>query len=244
MNQPASARPLALAVALLTLGTGCNGLLGMEDVSVDGPEDGAAAGGDVATSPGGLGAVAPTTTLNCAFKPTDPGVGPQKQLPLTLAWKGYAVGSNDVETIVAGDFYDCNGSKGIDVVVYEMAKFFCGACEQDAKTLEQRLATWRAEGLGVAWVTVLVSAPDGASPATTEGAKIWREKHGFQNVHVVADPSYQLLPPGKQSFGTPSFVVVDPRTQTVVKWQEGLAMGPGGQDETIVAVAKKNAGTP
>lgn len=231
-----SALQVAVLVSALGFVVGCNHLVGTDDVSVDGAADGDGAG-DPGATPGGLSAYAPTTPLNCNYQPATLGVDANKQLPPTLKWQGYAPGSDEVGSLSAMHFFDCNGSKGIDVVVFEMAKFFCGACEQDAKTLESRLAKWRDEGLHVEWVTALVTAPDGQSPATTEGAKIWRDKFGLKSVHVVADPGYQLLPSGKSSFGTPSYVIVDPRTHTVVKWQEGF----GGQDETIEATAKKNA---
>jgi hypothetical protein len=224
-----------LSLALSLSAFGCNTLVGTDEVTVDAPAEGTTSG-----VTGGASAVVPMTPLNCSYAPKEPGVGEGKQLPTTLTWKGYAPGSDEVGEVRAADFFDCNGSKGIHVVVYEMAKFFCGSCEEDAKTLEKRLAAWRAEGLNVQWVTTLVTAADGQSPPNVDGAKVWRDKHKLESVHVVADPGYQLLPPGKQGFGTPSFVIVDPRTQTVVAWREGL----GGQDGIIEATAKKNADAP
>jgi len=228
-------RALWFAVFVVPGASGCNTLVGSDEVTVDAPAEGSGS----ATS-GGATAIVPTVPLNCSHAPGEPGVGEGKQLPTTLFWKGYAPGTDEAGVVRAADLFDCNGSKGIDVVVYEMAKFFCGSCEQDAKTLESRLAGWRAEGLNVQWVTTLVTSTDGQSPPNVEGAKVWRDKFKLESVHVVADPGYQLLPPGKQGFGTPSFVVVDPRTQTVVAWQEGL----GGQDGIIESTAKKNAAAP
>jgi hypothetical protein len=223
----------ALSVSLF----GCNGLSGASDVSIDGtlsPTGGSDAGAN------GAHAALPTTTLNCAYAPTDPGVTEGKQMPSSLSWQGYVAGNDAVVTLNATDLYDCDGSKGVDVVVYEMAKFFCGSCEQDAATVEGRLAAWRAKGYGVEWVTTLVTGTDGQSPANVEAAKVWRDKHAFSTVHVMADPGYKLLPPGKSSFGTPSYVIVDPRTQSVVAWMEGL----GGQDPVIEATAAKNSALP
>ncbi|MBM4377043.1 MAG: hypothetical protein FJ095_18325 [Deltaproteobacteria bacterium] len=231
------ARLVFVASSLFPL-VGCNTLVGTDEVAVDGGDDEGDAGSEASGANGGLSAIAPTTPLNCSFQPTSPGVAENKELPLSLQWQGYAPGSDEVGSVSAADFFDCNGSKGVHVVVYEMAKFFCGACEQDAKSLEARLAKWRAEGLSVVWVTALVTAPDGQGKATTEGAKIWRDKFALEHVHVVADPGYQLLPSGKGTFGTPSFVIVDPRTQKVVKWLEGA----GAHDAAIESLAQKNAG--
>lgn len=213
--------------------SGCNGLVGTDEVTVDADPD--ANGGTQLGSD--APAVVPTSSLNCSFIPDEPGVGKGKQFPTTLSWKGYAAGALEPGELHAAQLYDCDGSKGIHVVVYELAKFFCGSCEQDAKTLEKRLGAWQDEGLHVEWVTALVTGPDGQSAPSVEGAQVWREKFNFSRVHVVADPGYQLLPPGKSGFGTPSFVIVDPRTQEVVDWREGL----GGQDALIVETAKKNA---
>lgn len=227
-----SVSPLA-ALALGLAATGCNSLAGSDDIEL---------GSAAEASEDAIKAIAPLAPLNCVYEPADVGVSDGQQLATSLEWQGYAPGSDEVTTVHAMDFYDCNGSKNVDVVVFEMAKFNCGACEQDAATLESRLAAWRAKGYDVEWVTTLVTGVNGSGPASPDAAKVWRDQHAFTTVNVVADTSYQLLPPGKNSFGTPSFVIVDPRTQTVVKWQEGLVTGPGGHDSIIESLAAKNSG--
>jgi hypothetical protein len=105
--------------------------------------------------------------------------------------------------------------------------------------LEQKINVWKAQGLNVAWVTLLVDNPDNSKPPTDVGAKQWRDQHGLDSVYVAADPTTSMVPSGTTSFGTPMFNVVDPRTMEVVKHQ----MGSGGTVESkIEEIAKKNAG--
>jgi hypothetical protein len=104
------------------------------------------------------------------------------------------------------------------------------------------LAEWRAQGLNVQWVDLIVSGTNGSGKGTPESARAWMEKFKFTTVNVVADPQYQLIKPGMTSIGTPSFIIVDPRTMKVVKWQEGVApdSAPGNQHSVIENLAKKN----
>ncbi len=104
------------------------------------------------------------------------------------------------------------------------------------------MAGWRAQGLNIEWVDVIVTDTDGVHPPKPSSAQAWRDKHNFKHVTVVADASGSLLPPGTTSYGTPSFVVVDPRTQKVVMWSQG-AVGPDGDVHKVAeALAKQNAG--
>lgn len=84
----------------------------------------------------------------------------------------------------------------------------------------------------------MISNTTGGGMADVNAAKVWRDKHNFKNSWVVADPGFSLVPPNKTSIGTPTFVVVDPRTQTVVDWYEGTFPDP---HKVAADLAKKNA---
>ena len=77
--------------------------------------------------------------------------------------------------------------------------------------LEQKINVWKAQGLNVAWVTLLVDNPDNSKPPTEDGAKQWRDQFGLNSVYVAPDASTSMVPAGTTKFGTPMFTVVDPR---------------------------------
>ena len=101
--------------------------------------------------------------------------------------------------------------------------------------------SWKAQGLHIKWVTLMVNDPGGVKPATAAGAKSWRDTYGLNSVYVAPEPGkVSMLPPGMSSFGTPMFTVVDPRTMTVILSQQGA----GGHRDKIEALAHKNAAEP
>ncbi len=104
------------------------------------------------------------------------------------------------------------------------------------------MAAWKQQGLNIAWVDLVVSNTNGGGTADVHAAQVWMQKHNFKNVYVMADPGYKLIPPGKTSIGTPSFVIVDPRTQQVTTWQEGAypESAPNNQHKVVEKLAIKN----
>ncbi len=103
---------------------GCKILIGSGDIDTQGG-DGSKAGraatpDDVAGGP---------IAFNCAYAP-DPGstgVAKGKFLPSGISWQGFKPGTVDFTNAITfntTDVYDCNGSKGIHAVVFEVVKFF------------------------------------------------------------------------------------------------------------------------
>jgi hypothetical protein len=104
------------------LSTGCNTLIvGDEDIALDGA---AVQTGNKAI-PGSPDNVAgPMLAVNCAYTPTTVGVAEKQQLPATLKYDGFVMGSDNMGVVHATDMYDCNGTKGIHAIVYDLSKFF------------------------------------------------------------------------------------------------------------------------
>jgi hypothetical protein len=133
-------------------------------------------------------------------------------------WQGYREQSTVVETIPVTDYFDCDGSKGINAVLFTTTQWLCSACQQEASELEARMAGWAPMGIKVA--VMLVTGPSDG-PATPQDAWIWKENWGLNSMAVVADPQYSLVP--GNSVGTPQMTVVDPRTMRVHYLQEGYS---------------------
>lgn len=75
------------------------------------------AGGSTANTGAGAG---PT---ECIYPPPPYGVAQGQVLPPTLSWQGFAPGASTPSTINVEDFFDCDGSRDIDAVVFDTAQF-------------------------------------------------------------------------------------------------------------------------
>jgi hypothetical protein len=92
----------------------------------------------------------------------------------------------------------------------------------------------------------MTSASDGKGPANADSVKKWKDKYKLNSSNVVSgtalnpgSSNWSALTGGK-GIGTPSFLVVDPRTLTVMKFQQGAG---GTLHSFIEQLAKKNSTT-
>jgi hypothetical protein len=190
------------------------------------------------------GTPAPQTPLaRCSYNLTsahgEAGVAANQIVPGNFVWHGVAPGSDADATLSPAELYDCDGSRGIHAILIDTSQFNCSACSQEAGQLETQIANWRAEGLNIQIVTLLLDNPGDAYPPDATGARAWRDQYGLSNVYVMADPNFDMVP-GSQ-VGTPQQSVIDPRTMKVVHLQEGYA--PGSPAElALEALARQNAG--
>jgi hypothetical protein len=167
----------------------------------------------------------------CTYPPGPYGTTAGAIVDPTLTWQGYLPGSSAVATLRASDLFDCDGSKGINALVFDDSAAWCGSCQQEAQDLEgQMTSTWLAQG--VSFVTLL-GQDESENPATTATASTWQSTYGLAHVAVVADPNMTFVQP---SGGLPTNVLVDPRTMTIVSNTEGY----GGPDPAVSQLAQKN----
>lgn len=103
-------------------------------------------------------------------------------------------------------------------------------------SLEGHISQWKAEGLNIAVITLLIDGPSGGQP-TAQDAMTWKNQFSLQNVYVLADPGFSMV--AGNSVGTPMQTVVDPRTMLVTFKQEGF--NPAGFPE-LEQLARQNAG--
>lgn len=69
-----------------------------------------------------------TTETSCNYQKTAelglaPGVGPGQILPIGHSWQGFRPGDETPSTVYAAEFFDCDGSKGIDAVVWDVSQY-------------------------------------------------------------------------------------------------------------------------
>ena len=183
------------------------------------------------------------TTSACAANtyPDGPyGTGVGKIVNPGLAWKGYLPNQADVSTITPADLYDCDGSKGIDAIVFDVAAQWCAACQSQAANQPQLFTQY--DQLGIHVVTLVVQDASSA-PATTATAQAWKQQYGLTDITVAADPGFSFAPLNQSSVSLPVTIVVDPRTMKIMQVNQGyVAAYPLQPDAEAVAIAQKNGG--
>jgi hypothetical protein len=166
------------------------------------------------------------------------GVGVGDILDPTLSWQGYAANDATVSTLTMKDLFDCDGSKGIDALIFDDSAGWCEACEAQAH--DEASLTAQYDQLGIKANTLLIM--DAAeNDATTATALAWRMTYGLTDVGIYADPNFLLEPVNQMTIGLPLTMVVDPRTMKIAEIIEGYASAyPLAPNATAVSIATKN----
>jgi len=155
-----------------------------------------------------------------------------------LGWQGYAAKETSPSTIHPADLYDCDGSKGINALVFDVSAVWCAACQAQAADTAQISAQY--DALGIRLITLMVQDASQA-PATVQTALQWRQQYQLNDVAVCADPGFAFAPLGQSSVDLPVTVVVDPRTMIIQSVSYGyMAHYPLAPDGEAVTIAKKN----
>jgi len=81
-------------------------------------------GGSGGTPSSGVGAGgAGAGPTGCDYPAGPYSVAQGGTLPPTLSWQGIAPGSSTPTTVSVQDFFDCDGSKGIDALIFDTSQF-------------------------------------------------------------------------------------------------------------------------
>jgi hypothetical protein len=232
-------RGVAVVVgALLAAGVGCSSKGKSHSPSATSDDGGSAEAGDDSGSgdDGGGEGGSQEASVQCTYPSGPYGIAMGSVIYPAYTWKGYLPGSTTLSTIRSRDLYDCDGSKGINAILFDSAALWCGPCQmeaQDQSSLVQTGGKWLQEG--VAWVTLVIQDSN-MNPATTANALAWRNEFKLQQAYVFADPAWDFSHPGQN--GLPTNVLVDPRTMKVVGVIEGYT---GPDDPAVDQLALKNA---
>ncbi len=200
-----------------------------DDAGSSGGGDDASSGSDDASDAGQQPMEA---SQACAYPSGPYGVQMGQVISPSLTWQGYAEGSSNVTTVSAKDYFDCDGSKGINALVFDESATWCSACQQEAMDLPAQMSgQWGTDGVHV--VTLMIQDANG-NPATTQTASDWRTQFGLSSIAVVADPNFTFAMNGQN--GLPTNILVDPRTMQIV----AISQGYGGPDPAVDSLAQKN----
>jgi hypothetical protein len=185
---------------------------------------------------------APTVNPACANGyPQGPyGTATGDILAPTLTWQGYAANETTVSTLTMSDLFDCDGSKGIQAIIFDDSAGWCAACEDQAH--DEASLTAQYDQLGIKAITLLIMDASEAA-ATTDTASAWRMTYNLMDVGIYADPNFLLEPTNTNTIGLPLTMIVDPRTMKIAQVLEGYASAyPLAPNAMAVAIAKKNSG--
>jgi hypothetical protein len=153
----------------------------------------------------------------------------------TLSWQGYLGDGTTASTVAVSDYYDCDGSKGVDALLLDEAAQWCSDCASEEATLAPEVTTsWKSQGVQV---VTLLAQDEEENPATLATALSWRNEYALTAGAVCADPKWTTKLWGGASAsgnGFPTNVVVDPRTMKIV------AIQPSDVAGTVTNLASAN----
>lgn len=207
------------------------------------PSGGGGAGGDTGVTTSTSETTTSTTTstsstttttqspVDCQYPDGGYGINAGSIVNGNLAWQGYSEGSSQLGSVSIQDYFDCDGSKGINALLIDSSAVWCGVCQEEAADLPTQQASFQQKGIRV--LTLMIEDNSG-NPATTSTATSWRNNFGLDAYSVCADPNFSFG--GNGSVGLPLQIIVDPRTMKIVAREEGF-----GDYSTVLQLAQKNA---
>jgi hypothetical protein len=177
-------------------------------------DSGPADTGATADSGPETGTEAGTEAGGCQYPPGPYGTSVGQVVDPTLQWQAFAPNATTASTLKITDFYDCDGTKGINALFIANSAQWCVACQYEAGDIPQWMGStgpiagdWAA--LGVSFLTLVIQT-NSYEPATINTAQQWRTLYDLTGIYVAADPG--------DSFPTASLphnLLVDPRTMKV-----------------------------
>lgn len=157
--------------------------------------------------------------------------------PPSLAWRGIGEdGSQGVVSIT--DYYDRDGSRGINALLVDQSTAWCGVCQRLAAKLGENVhGVFREHGIHV---LTLITQNGDASPATPDTAHAWQKHFGLDGSAVVADPSRSFRgTAGEDLAPYPYEVIIDPRTMEILSVDAGY--DGRGDFSALLDLARANA---
>jgi hypothetical protein len=156
----------------------------------------------------------------------------------TLSWQGYLDDGTQAQAVTMSQYFDCDGSKGVNALMLDESATWCSDCEMQAQRISPDLGTaWKSQGVHV---VTLMAEDQSEDPATLGTALSWRDEYSLTTGAVCADPGWTTkLWGGAPSSGNgfPTNIVIDPRTMKIVALQSGADL-----DDTVTNLATANGG--
>jgi hypothetical protein len=160
------------------------------------------------------------STAPCTLPPGPYGTNVGDVVDPNLSWTGYVNDSGQTTTVHVRDYFDCDGTRGVRVLVIDESALWCPTCQSQAQTLAMLTpGKWKSEG---AELLVLMAQDQQQNQASVDTALTWRNEFTLTTGAVVADPAWTTKLWGGATGagnGFPTDIVIDPRTLRIVAFQ-------------------------
>ncbi len=161
----------------------------------------------------------PPPPTECVWPEGTVGLENGQMMEAGVSWFGFAPGEETAREIRVEELYDCDGTHGIDGLLFTTSKYQCSRCAREADELEELISGWEAEGLRIEVITLLINNDSGERDPDEEACQTWINEHHLENVWVVGDPTVTFFSAGR--FATPMRSVVNPRTMQIQEIVQG-----------------------
>jgi len=182
----------------------------------------------------------PTPVYPTADYPQGTGTGFQVgQVASDFTWDAFLPGAptGQLAKVSMHDFYDPDGTRGINALVMITSAEWCPACMTESQALEGKIRQkWGAMGVQVMELMIEDKTQNKSLPAVTTAAENWRTKYQFADVTEALDPTFHFQKSGTN--GLPVNVIIDPRTMTTVARFDGESTAVDTQVANLVAKNK------
>ena len=174
-------------------------------------------------------------TTACQYPAGPYALAKGKTIDPSISWQCVKAGETTAKTMSTKDFFDCDGSRKINAVLFDTSATWCGPCNDEADMEEANwTARWMKEGVVV--VTLMAEGAVQNQPATLQTALDWIKAHKLMHGYVCVDPQYTVTPPTGCD-AIPCNVIVDPRKMTIADYMAGWDPA----DRTLDKLAMSNA---
>lgn len=159
-----------------------------------------------------------------------------QELPTWLSWKGFPEGKmtpTDLTKMLIDTWFDSDGSKGINAILFLTSKYNCAACAKESSELQAKIESWNLDNKGIKVVVLVINNKSNGFPDLTS-TLLWKSQYKLLDATVVSDSNTTFAV--SSTFSTPLRTVVDPRTMKVVEVAEGYS----GDYSTLENLASEN----
>jgi hypothetical protein len=158
-----------------------------------------------------------------------------------ITLQGYVGGAGPWTTITTKDYFDVDGSKGIDALMITIGAPWCAGCTAEGASLPD-LYRNKYEALGARFLAAIVQDAS-SKPATQSTVDAWVKSYKT-NYDIAADPDLLTVhlegSGGSGSLALPYDYVIDPRTMRIKAIDAGIA-SYGATIPGLDDVLKKNS---
>jgi len=146
---------------------------------------------------------------NCTYPGGGYGVTAGATVSPNVAFNLYAPGAGSPTLISIKNFFDCDGSKGINALLVVYGGTWCSVCQSKAAALPGEMQTWGPAGV---YVLEVLHDCNGAGDALN-----WRNQFGLNvpKVYTGWDNDFQFKSGAYTS--DPFRVLINPRNMQIVK---------------------------